>query len=89
MFVRNYGPRVHHLAFQAERIEETVEKIRGDGMEFLVDLVGSREEGLHQTFTAASPNTLILNEYIHRYDGFDGFFTKNNVAVLTEATGKQ
>ncbi|MBI5000385.1 MAG: hypothetical protein HZB92_02505 [Euryarchaeota archaeon] len=52
-------------------------------------LVGSEREGLKQTFTKHSANTLIVNEYIHRYGGFDGFFRKSNVTLLTEATGKQ
>lgn len=30
-----------------------------------------------------------LNDYIHRYGDFSGFFTRNNVAALTQATGKQ
>jgi hypothetical protein len=88
-YVHNYGPRVHHLAFHTESIENAFDALRQDGMEFLVNLVGSPEEGLKQTFSIASPNTMIVNEYIHRYGGFDGFFTKSNVAILTEATGKQ
>ena len=62
---------------------------KNDGMEFLIELVGSPEEGLHQTFTLPSPNTLLVNEYIPRYDGFDGFFTRSNVETLTRATGRQ
>jgi len=88
-FIHNYGARVHHMAFRTEHIEETVASLRDDGQEFLVDLVGSPEEGLKQTFTAASPHTLLVNEYIHRYGDFDGFFTKSNVTLLTGATDKQ
>ena len=58
-------------------------------MEFIADLVGSHDEGLKQTFSAQSPNTLLVNEYIHRYGDFDGFFTKSNVSDLTKATEKQ
>jgi hypothetical protein len=87
--IRNYGPRVHHLAFHTENIDETFQAVKDDGMGFLVELVGSPEEGLKQTFTEASPNTLLVNEYIYRYGDFDGFFTKSNVSILTEATGKQ
>jgi hypothetical protein len=32
---------------------------------------------------------MIVTEYIHRYNGFDGYFTLSNVTALTEATGKQ
>lgn len=88
-FVFNYGPRVHHIAFQTEDIEETCTALLEDGTEFLIGLVGSQEEGLKQTFTQPSVNTLLVNEYIHRYGGFDGFFTKSNVTLLTEATDRQ
>jgi hypothetical protein len=88
-FIQNYGTRVHHMAFQTENIEETYQSILEDGMRFLIELIGSPEEGLKQTFTEPSKNTLLVNEYIHRYGNFDGFFTRSNVTLLTEATGKQ
>jgi 4-hydroxyphenylpyruvate dioxygenase-like putative hemolysin len=88
-FIHNYGTRVHHMAFKTEKIEDTFAAIKDDGMNFLVELVGSRDEGLKQTFTVASPQTLLVNEYIHRYDDFDGFFTRSNVTLLTKATDKQ
>jgi hypothetical protein len=88
-FIQNYGTRVHHMAFRTEQIEATVSSLRKDGMEFLLDLVGSEEEGLRQIFSEPSRHTLIVNEYIQRYGGFDGFFTRSNVEKLTEATGKQ
>jgi len=89
MFIHNYGTRVHHMAFQTDHIEETCDALRGDGMVFLVELVGSKEEGLKQTFSVPSANTMLVNEYIHRYEDFDGFFTKSNVEMLTKATGNQ
>ena len=88
-FISNFGPRVHHIAFQTEEIVETVEALRKDGMEFLLNLVGSPEEGLRQIFSQPSKNTLLVLEYIHRYGDFDGFFTKSNVTSLTAATAKQ
>jgi len=88
-FIHNYGTRVHHMAFKTEKIEDTFAAIKDDGMNFLIELVGSREEGLKQTFTVASPHTLLVNEYIHRYNDFDGFFTKSNVTLLTAATDRQ
>jgi hypothetical protein len=88
-FISNFGPRVHHIAFQTEEIESTVEALRKDGMQFLLDLVGSPEEGLKQIFSQPSRNTLLVTEYIHRYGDFDGFFTKSNVTSLTAATAKQ
>jgi 4-hydroxyphenylpyruvate dioxygenase-like putative hemolysin len=88
-FVHNYGPRVHHMAFRTEQIEDTVSALNSNGMNFLLDLVGSPEEGLKQIFSRPSENTLLVNEYIHRYGDFDGFFTKSNVTLLTGATAKQ
>ncbi len=88
-FISNFGPRVHHIAFQTEEIDATVEALRKDKMKFLLDLVGSPEEGLKQIFSQPSRNTLLVLEYIHRYGDFDGFFTKSNVTSLTAATAKQ
>lgn len=88
-FIRNYGPRVHHMAFRTEKIEETVSMLKKEGMEFLLDLVGSEDEGLRQIFSEPSQHTLIVNEYIQRYGSFDGFFTRSNVTKLTEATARQ
>ncbi|GAB6035529.1 lpg1639 family Dot/Icm T4SS effector [Fundidesulfovibrio butyratiphilus] len=89
LFIHNYGARSHHVAFETANIERTVEALRRHGQGFLLDLAGSREEGLKQVFTRMSPNSWLVNEYIQRYDGFDGFFTKSNVTVLTEATRRQ
>ncbi len=88
-FVHNYGPRVHHMAFRTEEIEETVSALKDSSMSFLIDLVGSVPEGLKQIFSCPSENTLLVNEYIHRYGDFDGFFTRSNVTLLTGATAKQ
>jgi 4-hydroxyphenylpyruvate dioxygenase-like putative hemolysin len=88
-FIHNYGTRVHHMAFHTEDIDNTGAALKEDGMGFLIDLVGSPDEGLKQTFSEASDNTLLVNEYIHRYGDFDGFFTKSNVTLLTGATDKQ
>lgn len=88
-FIHNYGTRVHHMAFRTEKIEDTVTLLGEDGMGFLIELVGSPDEGLKQTFSQPSAHTLLVNEYIHRYGDFDGFFTRSNVTLLTEATEKQ
>lgn len=89
MFIHNWGLRAHHLALETEDIDAVVEALRGDGMRYISDLVGSREEGLKQIFTVMSPTTFLVTEYIKRFDGFDGFFTKSNVTHLTRATEKQ
>ncbi|OPY37410.1 MAG: hypothetical protein A4E35_01326 [Methanoregula sp. PtaU1.Bin051] len=88
-FIRNYGTRVHHIAFHTDEIEQTVATLGGDGLSYMLDLVGSPEEGLKQIFTKPSPHTMLVTEYIHRYGGFDGFFTKSNVERLTAATAGQ
>jgi hypothetical protein len=88
-FIQHYGTRVHHMAFRTEKINETYAALQKDGMEFLVELVGSPAEGLQQTFTMPSPYTFLVIEYIHRYKGFDGFFTRSNVELLTKATDRQ
>lgn len=94
-FVRNYGPRLHHVALSVkdgmrdglENIEFVVNAIAGEGKGFLLDVVGSKEEGLKQVFSNASEHSSLIIEYVQRYDGFDGFFTRDNVAKLTEAAG--
>ncbi len=88
-FIHNYGTRTHHMAFVTEEIETVYEKLKEDKMEFLIDLIGSPAGGLKQTFTTTSPYTLLVNEYIHRYGDFTGFFTKDNVTLLTKSTEKQ
>ena len=77
------------MAFRTEEIEQTVSALKEEGLNFLLDLAGSVEEGLKQIFSSPSEHTLLVNEYIHRYGDFDGFFTRSNVTLLTGATAKQ
>ncbi|CAA6828649.1 MAG: FIG01182661: hypothetical protein [uncultured Thiotrichaceae bacterium] len=94
-FVRNYGPRLHHLAIGVhdgdyegvENIEHVVNSIAGQGKKFLLDVIGSREEGIKQIFSGASEHSSLIIEYVQRFGDFDGFFTKENVAELTQAAG--
>jgi len=88
-YIHNYGVRTHHLAFQTDKIEDTYKSLEQNGMKFLIKLIGSQKEGLKQTFSAQSEATMLVNEYIHRYGNFDGFFTKSNVSLLTKSTEKQ
>ena len=88
-FIHNYGTRVHHMAFRTEEIHRTFAGLKADKLGFLVELVGGEEDGLWQTFSRQSPTTILVNEYISRYPGFDGFFSRRNVHLLTEATDKQ
>ena len=94
-FVRNYGPRLHHIAIAVkdgekggiEHIDYVVNAIAKLGKGFLLDVIGSKEEGLKQIFSNASEHSSLIIEYVQRYGSFDGFFTQENVAKLTEAAG--
>ncbi len=94
-FVRNYGPRLHHIALAVrdgetdgrENIEHVVSQIAAQGRDFLLDVIGSKEQGLKQIFSSASEHSSLIIEYVQRYGDFDGFFAKDNVAELTHAAG--
>ncbi|HXH64026.1 MAG TPA: hypothetical protein VNH42_00795 [Mariprofundaceae bacterium] len=94
-FVRNYGPRLHHIALTVkdgerdnkENIDFVVEGIASQGKQFLLDVVGSRDEGLKQIFSTASAFSSLIIEYVQRFGDFQGFFTRENVAYLTAAAG--
>lgn len=94
-FVRNFGPRLHHLAVAVAdgdvegmpNIDYVVESLRNCGQEFLLDVIGSKEEGLKQIFSSASEYSSLIIEYVQRFGDFQGFFTKDNVAELTHAAG--
>lgn len=94
-FVRNYGPRLHHLALAVQdgehngtaNIDYVVEAIRAQGKDFLLDVIGSKEDGLKQIFSSASEHSSLIIEYVQRFGDFNGFFTKKNVAGLTMAAG--
>jgi hypothetical protein len=94
-FVRNYGPRLHHIALSVAdgevegkaNIDYVVDAIKAKGKDFLLDVIGSKEEGLKQIFSSASEHSSLIIEYVQRFGNFDGFFTKQNVAELTEAAG--
>jgi len=96
-FVRNYGPRLHHIAMAVkdgerngkENIDLVVEQISAQGKDFLLDVIGSKEEGLKQIFSSASEHSSLIIEYVQRFGSFDGFFTKDNVAELTHAAGAE
>ncbi|MFA6178485.1 MAG: hypothetical protein WC696_02615 [Candidatus Methylopumilus sp.] len=94
-FVRNYGPRLHHIAIAVkdgeqagtENIDFVVNAITGQGKGFLLDVIGSKEEGLKQIFSNASDHSSLIIEYVQRFGDFNGFFTRENVAALTAAAG--
>jgi len=94
-FVRNYGPRLHHIAFSVKdgqtnavaNIDHVVDSIRQHGKEFLLHVIGSEEDGLKQIFSSASEHSSLIIEYVQRFGEFQGFFTRDNVAELTRAAG--
>jgi len=96
-FVRNYGPRLHHIAVEVkdgqrngkEYIDIVVDAIAGQGKGFLLETIGSRSEGLKQIFSSASDFSSLIIEYVQRFGDFQGFFTKGNVAKLTFAAGQE
>jgi 4-hydroxyphenylpyruvate dioxygenase-like putative hemolysin len=96
-FVRNYGPRLHHIALSVkdgerggkENIDFVVDAISSQGKSFLLEVVGSRDAGLKQIFSAASPISALIIEYVQRFGNFQGFFTRDNVARLTAAAGTE
>jgi hypothetical protein len=94
-FVRNYGPRLHHMALavcdgdrhEMENIDFVVKQIASQGRDFLLDVIGSKDDGLKQIFSSASDHSSLIIEYVQRFGDFSGFFTKHNVAELTRAAG--
>ena len=96
-FVRNYGPRLHHIAVDVkdgmthgrENIDVVVDAIAAQGKGFLLHTIGSRQEGLKQIFSSASEFSSLIIEYVQRFGDFHGFFTKDNVAKLTYAAGQE
>ena len=94
-FVRNYGPRLHHIAVAVRdgetqskiNIDYVVDTLRDCGQSFLLDVIGSKEAGLKQIFSSASEYSSLIIEYVQRFGDFQGFFTKDNVAELTRAAG--
>ena len=96
-FVRNYGPRLHHIAFavkdgmqgEVENIDYVVDAIKQNGKKFLLEIIGSQEEGIKQIFSSASEHSSLIIEYVQRFGDFTGFFTRQNVADLTHAAGAE
>ncbi len=97
-FVRNFGRRMHHVAYEVEdgqredgqkNIDYVVGKIQELGGKFLAQIIGECKDfpDLKQIFSRTSQYSNLITEYVQRCKGFDGFFTKSNVAFLTQAAG--
>ena len=98
-FVRNFGRRMHHMALRRDRRSRRHREERRLracassarlGTEFLAHVVGEckDEPNLKQIFSKSSPYSLLITEYVERCHGYEGFFTRGNVAALTEAAGE-
>jgi hypothetical protein len=96
-FVRNFGRRMHHMAFAVidghvateKNVDYVVRELSELGAKFLAHVVGEckDEPNLKQIFSKSSPYSLLITEYVERCHGYEGFFTRGNVAALTEAAG--
>lgn len=97
-FVRNLGPRMHHIAQEVKdgetdgmkNIDYAVGVIKEQQIKFLAHIVGECKDDpdLKQIFSKRSKFSMLITEYVERCHGFDGFFTKTNVAALTQAAGQ-
>ncbi|QDV52868.1 hypothetical protein [Gimesia fumaroli] len=98
-FVRNYGRRLHHVAYEVvdgnhrageKNVDYVVNTLKDKGIPFLAHVVGEclDEPNLKQIFSKHSDYSILITEYVERCHGYEGFFTKSNVAALTEAAGK-
>jgi hypothetical protein len=98
-FVRNFGRRMHHMALEVadgdtngeKNVDYVVRKLQEAGVAFLADVVGECTDmpNLKQIFSKSSSHSLLITEYVQRCMGYDGFFTRENVASLTEAAGHE
>lgn len=98
-FVRNYGRRMHHIAIEVadgdynnemKNLDFVIDTLRDKAhIGFLAKVFGEckDEPNLKQIFSKHSNLSLLITEYVERCHHFDGFFTKDNVAALTEAAG--
>ena len=94
-FVRNFGRRMHHIALEVhdgdtgteKNVDAVVRSLQQHGVAFLAEVVGecSDQPNLKQIFSKSSPHSLLITEYVQRCKGYEGFFTRDNVAALTEA----
>lgn len=97
-FVRNFGRRLHHVAYEVvdgerkdgvKNIDYVVGQLAKADIPFLADIIGRCDDfpDLKQIFSKSSQYSFLITEYVQRCHDFRGFFTKSNVALLTEAAG--
>ncbi len=97
-FVRNFGRRMHHVAYEVydgdhpsgvKNVDYVVGSLADLSVPFLADVVGECQDDpdLKQIFSKHSQFSILITEYIERCHKFTGFFTKQNVASLTASAG--
>ena len=98
-FVRNFGRRMHHVAYEVtdgdhasgeKNVDFVVDTLKSFGVPFLAHVVGecTDKPNLKQIFSKHSEYSILITEYVERCFGYEGFFTKSNVAALTKAAGE-
>lgn len=98
-FVRNFGKRMHHMAYEVidgsredgtKNIDYVVGELMKQNIPFLAQIIGQCKDfpDLKQIFSKSSNYSFLITEYVQRCQGFAGFFTKDNVAYLTKAAGE-
>ncbi len=96
-FVRNFGRRMHHIAMAVidghvvdeKNVDYVVRQLADMGTPFLANVVGECKDdpNLKQIFSKSSAYSMLITEYVERCHGYEGFFTRDNVAALTAAAG--
>ncbi len=96
-FVRNFGRRMHHMAYAVQdghvvdekNVDYVVRRLEEMGTPFLANVVGEckNDPNLKQIFSKSSAYSMLITEYIERCHHYEGFFTRDNVAALTQAAG--
>ncbi len=96
-FVRNFGRRMHHMAYAVQdghvvdekNVDYVVRQLSEMGTKFLAHVVGECKDdpNLKQIFSKSSDYSMLITEYIERCHDYEGFFTRDNVAALTQAAG--
>ena len=92
IYAYNFGRSLHHLAFEmpdfgdgTDNIDKVVDYVCKLKPDMAGTLFGNREDGIRQIFMKRSRLFGWATEYVQRYDGYHGFFTRQNVANLTGA----
>ena len=86
-YTAKYGPRVHHLAFYTPELRQVLTRQKEEGIVFTTEaLIGDETRGILQIFSAPSPYSHEITEYVQRFGNFTGFFDKGNVGELMGST---